>query len=75
MGGADGLARKCRGMPVDSPLRLSGKFPSAPHNQWRALHVVGDGTRGAASAARSCSIWVSTGLGGKLSLPGASRDL
>jgi hypothetical protein len=76
------MARECLGQEVsaharspDLTLALSQIPRGAQKPKARGPHVVGDGTRGAASAARSCSIWVSTGLGGRLSSPRASRDL
>ena len=85
MGGADALARYYLAgerPPVSAAYsgrpQLTLPFGHVPRGtpqlRARGLQFVGDGTR-AASAARSCSIWVSTGLGGKLSLPRASRDL
>jgi hypothetical protein len=84
MGGADALATTWRAgvrrsaPPIQVVPNLTLPFGHVPRGtpqlRARGLQFVGDGTR-AASAARSCSIWVSTGLGGKLSLPRASRDL
>jgi YVTN family beta-propeller protein len=72
---ATGTNTVVKTIPVGYPYGVAvNKFRVARPSTGACLYLVGDGTRFAASAARSCSIWVSTGLGGRLSLPRTSRD-